>query len=54
MDTSQKYLNFSRDKDHDGSQFLKIEITTAQLLPLLNTKFSYKMCFYTKFYNALY
>ena len=36
MDMSQKYLNSSRDKEHVGTQFLKIGVTTAQLSPLLN------------------
>ena len=30
-----KILNSSRDKEDDGTQFLKIGVTTAQLLPLL-------------------
>ena len=31
-----KYLNSSRDKEHVGTQFLKIGATTAQLSPPLN------------------
>ena len=29
-------MNSSRDKEHVGTQFLKIGVTTAQLSPLLN------------------
>ena len=55
MDTSEKYLSSSRDKEHVGTQFLKIEVNTAQLSPLLNPVSCLIKCiFYTKFYNALY
>ena len=50
MDTSQKCLNFSRDKEHVGTQFLKLGVTTAQLLPLLTSvSFLIKRVFYTSF-----
>ena len=55
MDTTQRYLSSSHEKEHDGIQLLHIGVTTAQLSPLLkHCKFSNKTHFYTKFYNALY
>ena len=43
-----KYLNFSHDKNHDGTQSLQIGVTTAQLLPPLNpVSFLIKRVFYT-------
>ena len=54
MGMTTRYLNSSRDRGHNDTQFLSTGVTTTKLLSLLNAKFSYKVHFYTKIYNALY
>ena len=49
----QKYLNSSRDKESNGTQFLQIGVTTTKLLLYKDTtSFFYEMPFCTKFYNG--
>ena len=52
--TTQKYFNFSRDKEYDGIQFLQIAVTTTKLLPYKHISFFMKCVFCTKFIMVLY
>ena len=45
-----RFLDSSRDKEHDDAQFLQIGVSMAKLQPLLNhCKFFMKCVFCTKF-----
>ena len=38
------YLNSSRDKESDGTQFLYIGVTTTKLSPYKDTTIFYEIC----------
>ena len=45
-----RFLDSSRDKEHDDAQFMKIGVSMVKLQPLLNhCKFFMKCIFCTKF-----
>ena len=55
MRSTLRFLNSSRDKEHDDAQFLQIGVSMAKLQPLLNhCKFFMESFFVLSFYNALY
>ena len=49
---TQKYLNFSCDKESDGTQFLQIGVTTTKFLLYKHTRRFYYMCFLPEVYNG--
>ena len=50
-----RFIDSSRDKEHEDAQFLQIGVSMAKLQPLLNhCKFFMKCAFVLSFYNALY
>ena len=54
MRLTQRFLESSRDMQHDDAQCLQTRVSTAKLQPLLNhLNFFMKRVFVLSFYNAL-